>query len=288
MKRLSALLLTVAFMLSGCAGRPSVPESSYVTKVPSGTESVVPPAAVDGIRVKIALIDTGVSTKAIDSQHILSGHNYVTGAEGTEDQLNHGTAVASVILGCESAEVTGMTPDAYLVPLVIMTKQDGDIAKVSPDILAQAIRDSIDVYQADIINVSLGIQKDHPALRDAVAYADSEGVPVISAVGNGGIAGKPYYPAAYDTVLAVGSCDRNGKVSSFSQSGAEVFATGEGVMLASRNGVPYGIKGTSFATGFVSAHAAKLLAEKPALTPKELYSKIIEKAASNGGYLPLQ
>lgn len=283
MKRLSALLLTAACMLAGCSGKPSVPASSYI---PSGTESAAPPAPVDENRVKIALMDTGISTKAIDAQHILSGHNYVTGTADTEDRINHGTAVASVIAGCGSAAVTGMAPDAYLVPLVIVTEQDGDIAKVSPDILAQAIRDSIDVYQADIINVSLGIQQDHPALRDAVAYADRKGVPVIAAVGNGGIAGKPYYPAAYDTVLAVGSCDKNGEVSSFSQSGAEVFATGEGVMLASRNGVPYGIKGTSFATGFVSAQAARLLAETPTLTPKELYSKIIERAASSGGYLP--
>lgn len=236
----------------------------------------------------IALIDTGVSATAIDSPHLLPGHNYVTGTEDTQDLINHGTAVASVILGCERAGVVGMAPDAYLVPLVVMTKQDGAIVKASPSVLAQAIRDSVDLYGADLINVSLGIRTDHPALRDAVAYADRKGVPVISAVGNGGSTGKPYYPAAYETVLAVGSCDRSGRISSFSQSGAAVFATGEGVMLASRNGVPYGVKGTSFATGFVSAYAATLLAETPSLTPKELYAEVIEKAALNGGCLLLR
>ena len=57
-------------------------------------------------------------------------------------------------------------------------------------------------------------------------------------------------------------------------------------MLASRNGVPYGVKGTSFATGFISAAAANLLKEEPTLTPKELYRKIIDQADSYGGYLP--
>ena len=101
---------------------------------------------------------------------------------------------------------------------------------------------------------------------------------MISAVGNDGEDGRPYYPAAYDTVLAVGSCDRDGNKSSFTQDGAQVLAPGEDIMLASRNGVPYGIKGTSFATGYISAYAAKILAEKPTLTPKDLYDRIIEKS----------
>lgn len=284
MKRLSALLLTVLFMLTGCSKgyteAASVPESASVTedKFSSDTDA-------DG--VKIALIDTGVSAKAIDSQHILSGYNYVNGTKDTEDLINHGTAVASVILGCAGAQVTGIAPQAYIVPIVIVTKQNGKTVSAEPEVLARAIRDSIDQYNADIINVSLGIKNDNPALKEAVNYAKEKGVPMISAVGNEGKDGKPYYPAAYASVLAVGSCDKNGNKSSFSQGGAQVLAPGEGVMLASRNGVPYGIKGTSFATGAVSAYAANILASEPSLTPEELYEKIAEKAASCGGYLPI-
>lgn len=51
-------------------------------------------------RVIIALLDTGVSTKAISGGQLLSGYNYVTDSTDTEDLINHGTAVASVILGC--------------------------------------------------------------------------------------------------------------------------------------------------------------------------------------------
>ena len=207
-------------------------------------------------------------------------------SDDSEDRINHGTAVASAIAGCEDAGVTGLAPEAYLVPLVVTDKVDGEVKGVTPDVLARAIRDSVDVYGADIINVSLGIQKDHPILREAISYVAEKNIPVISAVGNGGETGKPYYPASYDTVLAVGSCDRNGNKSDFTQSGAEVLAPGEDIMLASRNGVPYGIKGTSFATGFVSAYAANLLLETPAMTPQELYGKITQKAASCGGYLP--
>ncbi len=227
--------------------------------------------------VKIALLDTGVSSLAIDSTHILAGYNYVTYTEDTEDLVNHGTAAASVILGSESAGVTGIAPDAYIIPLVIATKCEGDVQSVSPEVLARAIRDSIDIYHADIINVSLGIHSDDSVLRAAVSYAEENGIPIIAAVGNGGENGRPYYPASYDSVLAVGSCDKNGNRSYFSQDTAQVLAPGEDIMLSSKNGVPYGTSGTSFSSAYVSAFAAKILAEKKC-TPEELYAEIITEA----------
>ena len=66
------------------------------------------------------------------------------------------------------------------------------------------------------------------------------------------------------------------------------LAPGEDLLLASRSGRPYGVKGTSFAAGFAAAHGAKLMMEDPSLTPAQLYEKLIEKARSCGGYLPWQ
>lgn len=220
--------------------------------------------------VVIALLDTGVSSSAVISSHLRTGYNYVTESNDTEDQINHGTAVASIILGSESAEIEPLSPNAYVVPLVIVTKVDGKTAAASPDTLAKAIRESVDVYGADIINVSLGIQTENKALSEAIDYAEEMGVLVVAAVGNDGKDGNPYYPASYETVLAVGSCDKNGHESDFSQIGADVLAQGEDILLASRNGQKYGTKGTSYATGFVSAAAANFLSENPSVTTAEL------------------
>lgn len=60
--------------------------------------------------VKIAIIDTGISTRAIPSEAILEGKNYVNPELDTEDTYGHGTAVASIIL--ENA------PEVKLVPLI--------------------------------------------------------------------------------------------------------------------------------------------------------------------------
>lgn len=250
MKKLLSILLFVLLLLCGC-------RSGNVHKNKNS-------------EVVIALLDTGVSSSAVISSHLRTGYNYVTESDNTEDQINHGTAVASIILGSESAEIEPLSPNAYVVPLVIVTKVDGKTTAASTDTLAKAIRESVDIYGADIINVSLGIQTENKALSDAIDYAEKMGVLVVAAVGNGGKDSNPYYPASYETVLAVGSCDKNGHESDFSQTGADVLAQGEDILLASRNGQKYGTKGTSYATGFVSATAANYLSENPSVTTTKL------------------
>ena len=240
------------------------------------------PADRDG--VVIALLDTGISTEAIPSDRILPGWNYVRGNDDTQDRVNHGTAVASIILGCESAGVEALAPEAMIVPLVVLDK-DGQTQSVTPEVLAQAIRDAVDQYGADIINISLGIKSDSPQVRAAAEYAEKRGVLIISAVGNEGESADLYYPAAYDTVLAVGSHDKNNTISDFSQRNGTVqlLAPGEDIWLASRNGKTYGTRGTSYSTGYVSAAAARLLIRNPDLAADDLRQMLLASPESTDG-----
>mgnify|MGYP003295137532 CR=1 FL=1 len=240
-------------------------------------------------KVIIAMLDTGISTTAIQSSNLLPGWNYVTGTEDTEDRINHGTAVASVILGCESAGIEAMAADALLVALVVTDKVDGTVKGVTPEVLAQAIRDAVDKYNADIINISIGIKKDVIAVREAVEYVLARGAVVISAVGNEGESEDLYYPAAYDGVLGVGSHNKNGEISDFSQQNgtADILAPGEDIWLASRNGKTYGAKGTSYATAYVSAVLALLLTRQPKLTANEIRQMLILSARTANGWLIL-
>ena len=264
MKRILCCLVTL-LLLAGCM--------EPTPNLPPQYDSVV-----------IAMLDTGISATAIDHSRVLLGYNYVTNSMDTADRINHGTATASVILGCESAKVTGLAPEVLLLPLVVTDKVDGKNTGVTPEVLAKAIRDAVDVYAVDIINVSLGIKKDVAAVKAAVAYAESKGVLVISAVGNDGKDGDPYFPAAYDTVLGVGSHDKDGLVSDFSQQNgtADLLAPGEDIWLASRNGATYGAKGTSYAAAYVSASAALLLKENPELTPEQVRRMLCDKATDIG------
>lgn len=260
MKKPLCILLAVLLTLTGCAAAKA-------------------PLYADQEKIVIALLDTGVSETAIAPAGLLEGRNYVTETTDTDDRHNHGTAVTSLILGSASAGIDGAAEAVCLVlPLVV---SDGKTA-VSPEILAQAIRDSVDVYGADLINVSLGIRKDSEALRNAVEYAESRGVAVIAAVGNDGSSDTAYYPAAYDTVLAVGSHDRDGNVSRFSQQNgtAQILAQGEDLHMASRDGRVFVDRGTSYAAAFVTAAAARLLAKAPTLTPAQLRQLLLRTAAA--------
>ena len=270
MKRIIAFILLIAALcLSGCTA-----------------EQTTEPQKLQKEEVIIALLDTGVSTTAIQSDSLLKGHNYVTGMEDTEDRINHGTAVASVILGCESAGIEGVAPNTSVVPLVIADKVDGETKSVTPDVLAGAIRDSVDKYGACIVSVSLGIKKDDAAVREAVAYVQKHGALVICAAGNEGDSKDLYYPAAYDGVLTVGSHDKDLKVSSFTQQNGtvDILAPGEDIWLASRNGVTYGARGTSYATGFVSAAAARLWKDNLDQTAGEVVQEMLSAAQTVDGW----
>lgn len=248
MKKL-LLIVSLLLLLVGCSAPAKEPDP--------GAEELV-----------VALLDTGVSTVAMQNDALLSGWNYVLDSADTEDRINHGTAVASVLLGCESAGVAAMAPEGcVVVPLVVMDKTENGVESVDAETMAQAIRDAVDKYGARVVNVSLGIKKDNIEVEKAVKYAEKRGVLVVSAVGNEGESEAVYYPAAYETVLGVGSHDENGELSDFSQrSGAtDLLAPGEDIWLASRNGKTYGSRGTSYATAYVTAAAVQLLAQDASL-----------------------
>ena len=217
--------------------------------------------------VIIGIIDTGISTNAIDSDHILEGKNYLDPSLSTEDTYGHGTAVASVILK--------ELPQAQFVPLVSNAYNKGKIEQVDNDVFAQMIRDAVDVYDCEIINISAGLVLDKEAVRLAVEYAEEKGVLIVASAGNDykENAGQIYYPAAYETVLAVGSLTADGsEISEFSQRGAWVnaFAVGEDVHMLTLSGADKTDSGSSYAAAKVTAAAVKLLQENEDMTPAKL------------------
>ena len=236
--------------------------------------------------VAIAIVDTGISTCAIPGENIRDGKNYLDPALSTEDTYGHGTAVASVILE--------VFPEAQLVPLVSNAYDSGKIEQVDNDVFARMIRDAVDVYHCRIINLSVGLILDKPSIREAVAYAEEKGALVVASVGNDYATDGDfkYYPAGYDTVLAVGSVNSDcSAISDFSQRGewVDVYAVGEDVTIATLSGNTRQSNGTSYSAARVSAHAACLLAQNPALSPARLREKLLSSAktlADGTKYIP--
>ena len=135
--------------------------------------------------IRIAIIDTGISSIAIGSGQLVQGYNYLQESNNTEDHIGHGTAVAALLTGASSAHVVGISPRAKLVPLVFQTRdKNGKVKRGNQDVFARAIRDAIDIYGCRVINISVGTSLGSKLLREAVDYAEEKDVVVISSVGN--------------------------------------------------------------------------------------------------------
>jgi len=233
--------------------------------------------------IKAAVIDTGISTRAIDAEHIAEGYNYISDNNDTEDKIGHGTAIAGIIAGSSYAVLPEMVNDVKLVPLVIQTiDESGKVQIGDTEMIAHAIRDAIDTYGCRVINLSIGTTKESKLLREAVEYAEEKNAVIISSVGNKNVKSPDslYYPAAYPTVIGVGSVNKNGRVSSFSQRNKSLMlvAPGERIWTVSKNGKALLTSGTSFAAAFVSAAAAALIHTCPELTAAEVRSILCESA----------
>ncbi len=232
----------------------------------------------DGL-IKIAIIDSGISTLGIDSSKIATGYNYILKNNNTEDTIDHGTAIASIIVGSESARVKGISKNSILVPLVFkMFKEDGSLQTVDETTLAKIIYDAVDIYGCRIINLSLGIISPGEKLEQAIKYAEENNVVVVSSVGNAyKIDDKlVYYPAAYETVIGVGSHDEMKKISEFSMRNKSVMvvAQGEGEWYCNKDGLRFLPQGTSYATAVVTGHIAELLYNNKDMSPEEVRGKI--------------
>ena len=233
---------------------------------------------------RIAVIDTGVSTAAVDPARVAEGKNYILPYHNTEDMVGHGTAVASIILGNELAGLPGLCPTATVVPLVYYTQKGSSIVKGDMAMLAQCILDAVDVYDCDIINISSGALNPTAALKDAVDYARMKGALVVSCAGNDG-SDALYYPGGIDSVLCVGALDgEKTGVAPFSNrhGGVDLLAPGTKLLALSMKGKPLVKSGTSFATAYVSGAAAALMAEFPGMTGFEA-GQILQATAADIG-----
>ncbi|MBR5509735.1 MAG: S8 family serine peptidase [Lachnospiraceae bacterium] len=227
MKNLYAIMIAVSLLLAGCG----MSEASKGDTAQTGHSEAI----------RVAVIDSGFSQDV--EWPVENGWNYIDDTQDTLDRTGHGTAVG--------AAVFGLAPTAVQIPLKI---SDPDHMTM-PEMVIRAIYDAVDLYGCHVINIS-GSLPDSGELEDAVAYAEDQGVIVVSAAGNQGDSYKKdkiYYPAGYDTVIGVGTVEEDGTVSDYSQKNTSVFVTC----------VSGGRKGTSYSAAHVSGVAAQKKWESP-------------------------
>jgi len=243
-----------------------LPNDTYASKQWSLDSLDVTEAWDDGFNgagVKIAVIDSGVNSMHEDFEdtNFAAGINMLDGSRDVSDvsDKGHGTFVCGLLAATRdnATGIAGLCTDATIVPI----KCFGKGTETSASVIISAIYEAVDVFDCDVINMSLGMEENMASMEAAVEYATQKGAIIVSAVGNSGNS-VLNYPAAYDCVVGVGAVDQNGMVASFSQTNSSVFAVAPGVKIVSlsnKGNSEYASgDGTSFSTPFVSVAAAIL------------------------------
>lgn len=242
----------------------------------------------DGRGVTVAVIDSGVRPVGPLTGRVVAGYDLISGSDGRTDCVGHGTAVASIIAARPQGGVgfRGLAPGATILPIRVSDAELVDGVPSGPAAsaagLATAIHEAVR-RGADVLNLSLVLGADVPAVRHAIAHAVAAGVVVVASVGNSHTQSGPDptpYPAAYPGVIGVGAIDPDGGRSPTSTVGpfVDVVAPG-GSVTAER--LPSGltvVDGTSFAVPYVAATAALVRQALPGLTGAQVTARILATA----------
>lgn len=130
---------------------------------------------------------------------------------------------------------------------------------------------------ADIISMSWGSSGNNITGGLVMSSATSRGIVLVAAAGNSNQS-SPYYPAAYNNVIAVGSTDFLDSKSGFSNYGSyiDVMAPGSGIYssMASGSSDYADLSGTSMACPLVAGLAGLVKSANPSFGPAQVESAI--------------
>ena len=153
--------------------------------------------AVSGRGVGVAVVDSGIATSHVAlAGKVVHSVSFVTGDPSTNDVFGHGTHIAGIIAGSESAasNVTslykgGIAPGAHLINVRVLGAQGGgytsDVIAGIQWTIANRLK-----YAIKVVNLSLGHGQVEPCVTDplciTVEQASAAGLVVVASAGNSG------------------------------------------------------------------------------------------------------
>jgi hypothetical protein len=227
----------------------------------------------------IAVVDTGVDRNHPDlSDRLLPGFNLVNPGTPPDDDNGHGTNVAGVLAALANNDkgTAGLLWNARIMPIKAL-ESDGN---GDEDKLGEGIRYAMQ-NGAKIVVLSLGLNKYSAYMENIVKEAEEQGVLLVAASGNEGNAVK--YPAAYDTVLAVGGVAPDNKPERMSNNGPELDIVAPWVVFTTSLGGGYDYQdGTSMAAPQAAAVAALAWSVHSGMEPWEIRNLLRQTAQDLG------
>ncbi|MEO8665139.1 MAG: S8 family serine peptidase [Ignavibacteria bacterium] len=240
--------------------------------------------------IKLAILDSGIPPGASEfSGRILDGYDYANNDNDPTDDQGHGTNVTSIAAakGNNNSLVAGMNWNCKIIPVKILDANNSGFYTWWISGITFAISNG-----AKVLNMSVGGSSYSQALADAVTFAYSSGaVVVVSMMNNNN--NIPYYPAAFDNVIAIGAMNnRNNRAVPFcwgggSSYGSHIDFIAPGDMILGLDAFNPTLTnywcGTSQATPMVSGLISLMFGVNNTLTFEQVYQKIKEYAVDQIG-----
>ncbi|MGY1498345.1 S8 family serine peptidase [Streptomyces sp. QTS52] len=254
-------------------------------------------AGYDGRGVTVAVLDTGYDATHPDlAARVTEAVNF-TDAASADDNVGHGTHVASTVAG-GGAKYKGVAPGATLIVGKVCRDRNCADSSILAGMEWAAPR-------AKVINLSLGAE-DTPGedlLEEAVntLTAQTGALFVIAAGNEGSSEGTVGSPSTADAALSVGAVDKQDVMASFSSRGPredgaikpEITAPGVDIVAARAVHATSDylevepgyttLSGTSMATPHVAGAAALLAGQHPDWRAAELKAALMASATPTPG-----
>ncbi len=194
----------------------------------------------------------------------------------------HGTHVGGIMAAVtnNNTGVSSLSWNVRLIPMNVSAPTDTAISTVNAyQGLAYAVNEG-----AVVANGSFGGQGRSNLEQELINMALENGTLFVTSAGNAGVNmdETPFYPAAYENVLSVGSVGNTGAKSGFSNYGVsvDVFAPGENILSTFPNGQYGRLFGTSMSSPLVAALAGLVKTKFPDYTMEQVREQIRATASS--------
>lgn len=231
-------------------------------------------------RDKNGYIDDFLGWNVVDNNANIKPHNIPDHIRNNNPNFRtfgwHGTHVAGIIAATNNNEgIASLGVNNRIIGIKASGMVNGQLNDHKLFNINEAFRYAID-RKVDIINCSFGSPSQSIVTQTIINEAVSKGIIVIAAAGNFNN-DKPYYPAAYDNVIAVGATTKDDKVWKANQyygsnygSYIDVMAPGHEIYsTVSTTGKSYDyLSGTSMAAPIVSGIVGLMLSNEPDLADR--------------------
>ncbi len=273
---------------------------------PSSYQQIESTYPETGKGVKVGIIDTGIdyNNPALGGGYgpgfkVAGGYDFANMDDDPMDESGHGTAVAGIIAA--KGDLVGVAPEATLYAYKIFNKEtfawSEDIV-LALELATDPNRD-LDLYDhLDVINMSVSINEMDKFWLDLFAERLQKLLKLnmiicISTGNDGPTYNKINMLCLLEDVIAVGSCNSNNLISSFSSRGygaginncnmkPDLVALGEEVPVLWLSSSTRTENGTSLSTPYASGVAALLKQKHPQWMYNEYKSALLNCASDLG------